>query len=120
MVMEWHEREPRVLQGRRWTQTEMDKWGGMRKAEARLRSRRSGRRPELEGPWEGASEREKVVVVGKAELSYKQMRMRERRMRSEKRTQSVRRSGAQRMEAGRKRGREAAAAAASAAAAIPA
>ena len=49
MAMERHDREPRVLQGRRWTQTEMGKWGGMRKAKARLRSKRSRRRPEKDG-----------------------------------------------------------------------
>ena len=66
-----------------WSQTEMDKLSSMRKAEARLKSRRSGKRPDLEGPWEEAAARFGVVTMGKNKLGYLARRRRERLMRYE-------------------------------------
>ena len=76
----------------------------MRKAEQRMRSRRSGRRPELEGPWEEASGRYGVVVVEKGEMTYLQRRRRERLMRDTKRAGTRNKTGASRREAGREMG----------------
>ena len=76
------------------SQTEMTKTATMRKEEVRNNTRRSGRNPGLEGPFEGAATRHKVKIVKWEDLNNEKKR--EIARRSEGKFKTSRPSGAER------------------------
>ena len=86
----------------------MTRQATMRAEEKRFGTKRSGKRPELEGPWEGRGETEGVKMVKWEELSQTARKNRSRRAKRDdenrrRRTHGMRRQGrsARREEGGR-------------------
>ena len=101
-------RMPGIWMKNKRIQVEMTRQATMRAEERRQGSRRSGKRPKLEGRWENAGQREGVRVVKWSELSKTQKNNRRRRAEGKdnrKRSHAQRRAGRTESQGGNEGGR---------------